>query len=138
MISNKLFLGVLILIAFLITIFGTYFISIKTGNFNELFYGYLMPNVLLATIGIFLFIKSCKITNKLFLKIINFLDKYSYGIYLIHVLVLSYLATPLGISAYSIHPLFGIPITTILCVGVSAGIIYVVNKIPFIGKYISG
>jgi len=138
LISNKLILGIIIVIAFSTTILGTYFNSVRMNKFDSLFYEYLMPNVLLAAIGIFLLIKSCTLKNKIVLKIIHFLDRYSYGIYLIHILVLTYLWKFLGINAYFIHPSIGIVITTILCVGVSAGIIYAVHKIPFIGKHISG
>ena len=136
-IFNKVNLFILVLIALLITIFGTYFVSIKAGKLIQLFYIYLMPNVLLAAAGVFLLIKSCKLTNKTFVKIIGFLDKYSYGIYLVHVLVLFHLER-FGINAHLIYPLIGIPIITILCVGISAGIVFVVNKLPFVGKYISG
>lgn len=138
LISNKLIWGIVIAIAFLATIFGTYFSSITIGKFNGQFYEYLMPNVLFAAIAVFLLIKSYILKNKILLKTIHFLDKYSYGIYLVHIFVLTYFRTSLGISSMFIHPLIGIPVTTIICIGVSAGIIYVVNNIPFIGKYISG
>ena len=134
--QKKIYSLLLIFAAFLITIFGTYFISIKKGYYTDMFYNYLVINVLMAAVGVFLFIKSCKITNKTFIKTINFLNKYSYGVYLIHLLVLIHLSR-FGINAYFIHPLIGIPIITIICLGISVLIIWVVNKLP-LGKYISG
>jgi len=138
LISSKLLLTVLVLISFLITIFETYYMSMRKGGlYMSDFYDYLTISVLMATIGIFLFIKSCKLSNKTFIKIISFLDKYSYGIYLVHILTLICLKR-FGIDAYFIHPLIGVPLVTILCAGISAGIIFVINKIPVVGKYISG
>ncbi|MDR1760880.1 MAG: acyltransferase family protein, partial [Bacteroidales bacterium] len=134
---GKLCFITLIVIAVSTTIFGTYFESMKKGKLSEIFYDRLSINVVFATIGIFLFIKYCKLANKYVLNIINFVCKYSYGIYLVHMLVLFYLGH-WGMDAYFINPLIGIPTTTILCIGISTGIIFVVNKIPFIGKHISG
>ncbi|MDR0940761.1 MAG: acyltransferase family protein [Bacteroidales bacterium] len=137
-ISNTLLWIIVGGIALLVTIFGTYYSSLTKGKFNGEFYEYLMPNVVFAAIAVFLLVKQCVLKNNIVLKIIRFLDKYSYGIYLVHIFVLTYLRTSLGISSLFIHPLIGIPLTTILCLAVSAGIIYVVNHIPFVGKYISG
>ena len=135
--DRKRFYGTLIVLSFLITALGTYFFSIKEGKFSHIFYDRLSINVLFLAIGVFLFIKSCNLTNKIFIKTINFLFKYSYGIFLVHALVLPRLHG-FGINAYFIHPLLGIPITTLACLGISTLIVFLVNKLPFVGKYISG
>jgi surface polysaccharide O-acyltransferase-like enzyme len=135
--DNKRFYASIILVSFIITIFGTYFFSISKGAFSHIFYDNLSINVLFVAIGVFLFIKSCNLTNKVFIKIINFLSKYSYGIFLIHDFVLIYLGS-WGLRPYIIHPLVGIPIMTLICLGCSTLIVFLVNKIPFVGKYISG
>jgi len=135
--DNKKFYILIIFVSFIITAFGTYFLSIKKGNFSHIFYDRLSINVVFLAVGIFLFFKSCKFTNPIFIKIINFLFKYSYGIFLVHALILSRL-NDLGINAYFIHPVVGIPITTIICLGVSTLVVFLVNKLPYIGKYISG
>jgi surface polysaccharide O-acyltransferase-like enzyme len=121
----------------LITVFGTYFLSVKQGYFAEFFYDYLTPNILVSTIGIFLFVKSlCTIRENKFSVIVSFIDKYSYGIYLVHVLVLTFLYK-IGMTAYFINPIIGIPLTALLCLGVSTLIILILSKLP-LGKYISG
>jgi surface polysaccharide O-acyltransferase-like enzyme len=135
--DNKIFYATLILLSSLVTIFGTYFISIKKGYFSEVFYNRLSVNVMVAAIGVFLFMKSWKPTRKIFINAINFLFKYCYGIFLVHVFVLFYLSL-LGINGYFIHPIIGIPVTTFACFGISLLLVFLVNKLPFIGKYISG
>jgi len=135
--DNKIFFTLLIILSFLVTAFGTYYFSIKEGTFSHIFYNRLSINVVFLAIGVFLLIKSCKPTNKVYIKTINFLYKYSYGIFLVHALILPQLSK-LGINGYLIHPIIGIPITTLACLGVSLLIVFLVNKIPIAGKYISG
>lgn len=119
-----------------ITIIGTYFLFKLKEKMDELYYEYLTLNVLMCSIGVYLFIKDKNIKNLFILKFLNLMNKFSYGIYLVHVLVLTFL-TKAGITCLFIHPLIGIPLTSILCLTFSTLIINVVNKLPY-GKYISG
>lgn len=126
----------LIFTGIIITILGTYFLSCNDGKFNQYFYGYLTTNTLIVSIGIFVIFKNWDSTNPKLLNIVDFISKYSYGIYLVHVLVLLYLSK-IGIDYSLMNPIFSIPITSFLCLMFSILIIYVLNKMPY-GKYISG
>lgn len=120
----------------IITIIGTYFLFKFKGEMDELYYEYLTLNVLMCSIGVFLFIKDKNIKNQYVLKFLNLINKFSYGIYLVHVLILIFL-TKLGITCFFINPFIGIPLTAVLCLMFSILIVYIVNKLPY-GKYISG
>ncbi|EOR96343.1 membrane protein [Arcticibacter svalbardensis MN12-7] len=124
---------ILIVTGILVTILGTYLITVYQGKFNPFFYGNTTPNIVLFASGVFLYFKSLKFNPDKKSHISTFINRYSYGIYLVHVLVL----THLKFSWRTIHPLLGIPLTVISCLLISALIIYVINKIPG-GKYISG
>lgn len=126
----------LILTGVTITIFGTYFLSLQNNSFQEYFYNYTTLNVLIASIGVFMFFKNVEISNPLFIRIANFISQYSYGVYLVHVLVLRFMGA-MEINYNFINPIFAIPLVTILCLLISISIIYIVNKLP-LGKYISG
>jgi len=126
----------LIMTGILITIFGTFITTKHEGVFDATFYSYLTLNVILASTGIFLLFKNFIKFRTKTTSIILFFSKYSYGTYLIHILILSALST-FGFSYSFINPIIGIPITSILCLIISSLIIWGVNKLPF-GKYISG
>jgi len=124
----------LFFIGILITIFATYAMTKRTGIYYPQYYNFLSPNVLISSIGVFLFIFNSNFQN--INPIISSISKYSYGIYLSHVFVLFYLSKS-GINWTFVHPLIGIPFTTFLGLSFSLLITIVLNKIPY-GKYISG
>jgi len=126
----------LLLVGLLSTILGTYLVLHFKNEYVSTFYECLSPNIFLFSMGIFLLLKNKDISNGVLVKIRNFICKYSYGIFLVHVIVLSYIGD-YGIHWNFINPIFGIPITVLVCLVISSCIIYVVNKLPF-GKYISG
>ncbi len=124
----------LIIMGVIITIAGTYYLTLSDGKFNQYFYGYMTLNTLMVSIGIFVVFKNSNTTQSS--KIIDIISKYSYGIYLVHILVLFYLSK-IGIDFSLINPIFSIPLTTLLCLLFSTLIVYIVNKLPY-GNYISG
>jgi surface polysaccharide O-acyltransferase-like enzyme len=126
----------LFLIGSAITILGNYFAAVYHGKYVSTFYAYLSPNVFLASFGFLLYIKNSALSNGVVITLRDFISKYSFGIYLVHVLVLSSLSR-FGIHWKFIHPFVGIPVTSVACLLISAAIIYLLHKIPF-GKYIAG
>ena len=119
-----------------ITIFGNAMMHYKGGE--EVFFDYLTPNVAIFSAGVFMLVKSMReaTVNKRIAFVRDLIGKYSYGIYLIHLLTLGVILK-LGISGHFIHPILGIPLTTLLCTGLSLTIIAVLSKIPYI-KQVAG
>ncbi|WP_433833708.1 acyltransferase [Flavobacterium anhuiense] len=134
--KKNLIAFILFFTGLLITIVGTFFLYKIKGKMDELYYEYLTFNVLMCSMGIYLYIKDKNIKSIFFLNFLNLINKFSYGIYLVHVLVLAFL-TKAGITCFFIHPLIGIPVTSLLCLTISTLLIYIINKLPY-GKYISG
>lgn len=126
----------LILTGTAITSIGTYYLSDYTNAFYAGFYSFLTPNVLITAIGIFMLVKNRFFLNVKKNKLFTLFVKHSYGIYLVHVIILTFLAH-YGIDYNLLNPIAGIPLTTIICLVISGGIIYLLNKLPY-GKYISG
>jgi surface polysaccharide O-acyltransferase-like enzyme len=118
------------------TMVGAYLSSQYDGTFNGYFYTYLSPNVIVASAGIFLFLRHYSLPLGRFRGVTNLIGKYSFGIYLSHVFVLErlfdYEFTPLFLN-----PAVGIPCVAMVCLVLSFAITYLLHKIPF-GKYIAG
>lgn len=139
-ISNRwyflLILILLIMSALTVTIFGSYYLSSVSGKSVQSLYSYFSPNIIIVTISVFLLFQNFNIQQIQISKALSWVSRYSYGIFLSHVLVLTLLSF-LKIDAMFIHPLIGIITTAVLCVTVSGFMVFIINKLPF-GKYISG
>ena len=132
-------LGVLLVITGLVaTGCGTYLLSQREGHFNHSFYEYLTPNVAVYATGVFLLVQ--RLSNyqlpKSLLKLRTFVSNHSYGIYLVHwIILLSF--DKFGLNSKSFFPFLSIPLITFLFLSLSGCIVWTIRKIPF-GKYISG
>jgi surface polysaccharide O-acyltransferase-like enzyme len=125
-----------------ITFFGTWYVFVNNVNYQGDFYNYLSPNVLLLSIGIFVFIKNIQFSYSTLVNLIfNFLDKYSFGIYLVHIFVLEcFFKFNINFNFWSFEgkfPILGVILTTFFCVCLSTLLIFILNGLPF-GRYISG
>lgn len=126
----------LILAAILITCIGTYWLSASRKSYASYFHGNFSPNVLMLSIGVFLFFLTCGSIRYPSVRLREFISRYSFGIYLIHVLVIKYMDSP-SLKWEVLPPAVGIPVKTFVCLLISATVIAAVNRIP-LGKYISG
>ena len=115
---------------------GTYLAHAWYREYVSTFYEPLSPNILLYAAGLFLLFKETEVTVKPLVFVRNFISRYSYGIFLAHVLILSKL-DDFNIRWDYIHPAIGIPVTVVLCLSITSVLIFIINKIPF-GKHISG
>ncbi len=133
--QNRLALS-LLFAGLLSTIAGTYLILRFKNEYASTFYECLSPNILLYSMGMFLLLKDKDVHFRPLVKVRDFICRYSYGIFLVHVLIFFQLGD-YGINWQFIDPIIGIPVTILVCLVISSAIIFVVNKLPY-GKYISG
>ena len=127
---------ILIFTGLTITVFGTFLVQQYTKLPGGTLYNPLSPGILLYSAGIFLWFRNKDISSRPLLFVRNTISKYSYGIFLVHIFVLSKL-DDFSIRWDFINPIIGIPFTIILCLTISTGVIYFISKLPF-GKHISG
>jgi surface polysaccharide O-acyltransferase-like enzyme len=97
-------------------------------------YQYLTLSVAMEAAGVFIVIKSC--SGGPFSLVRSVISQYGYGIYLAHLLVLS-LMTHFGVDGSLFTPSIGIPLAALICLALTALVIYLLNKLPY-GKYIFG
>jgi membrane-bound acyltransferase YfiQ involved in biofilm formation len=68
----------------------------------------------------------------------DFAGNFNYGIYLAHALILFLLDDLLDISYKFCMPIVSIPLTALICLVITLALVWAVNKIPVVGKWISG
>ena len=118
----------------IITAFGTYYLSSINKKYDPTLYNYLMPTTAFAAFFLFGYIQKLFANQTSMPKWIAILDKYSFGIYLAHIIPLNY-----------VHPMISkyvstgwvIPSATFSTLILSILITYLLRKIP-LGKYVSG
>lgn len=129
-------LGVLGLI---FTVSMTRYISIVQGYAYEKLYSYFAVNVLLTAIAVFVFGKlhlnfpspSEKTTTA-----IRALSEYSFGSYLVHVMILELLMDYLSLTPSSFNTFLAVPLISLLVFAISMAISAILHQIPFVKKYL--
>lgn len=124
------------LLAFIFTMYGTVFYSLTHGNSMGIL-PYEYPNIVMMSVGVLLFFKESvpkgKWINK-YTKQIRGLSNLTFGIYLIHVLLLKILFFA-GINIQMCHPIIAIPVVAVIVFICGGCIIWCVQKIPVFGSY---
>jgi len=133
-----LFVGSVAVITIGTSFFFDYYHGISTVFYEPLSW----PIVILSS-SIFLAVRFSTIkAPTFFVTIRDFVGKYNYGIYLSHALILTLLddsdLTGFSLSFKSFNPFLAIPVTGVVCLVISLLLVYLLNKLPFVGKYISG
>ncbi|MGY5252465.1 acyltransferase [Sphingobacterium spiritivorum] len=128
---QKIFSLLIFSAACVFTIYITHHLSIAQQKYDPSFYGYVLPNTALAAAGIFTFLKAVSSTRNI-PGWMDAVDKYSFGIYLAHILILNYVHPRLPDEIW-----IKVPLATIATLLGSMLLIYLIRKIPY-GKYVSG
>lgn len=108
--------------------------SRSLGFADETMAKYLTWNVAAETVAIYIFI-SRRFKNKS-CKVITFISKYSFGIYLSHPLIL-WIFSLIGFMPNFINPLLGVPVVTASATVISLLLSMLLRKIPKLGKLIT-
>lgn len=122
---------------FISTIVGTAWISISQQKPNVMLYDYFSITVMLEALGIFVFVKGRFDGRKIGQKaerVLVLLSKYSFGVYLVHILVLDELARIFGINTLSFNPLLSVPVISAIVIVVSFAASAALNHIPLLKK----
>ena len=100
---------------------------------------YLSVNVFLFSMGVFAFAKNNwnHINVSPSVKgIVQKMSKYSFGVYLVHVLVMEQLDILFGINSLAFNPIISVPVISLLIFVISYMISAVLHHIPVLKKYI--
>lgn len=127
------FLGIC---GFLSTAGLTLLVSLRNQNYCDHYYGYFTINVFLEALAVFVWFKYRTFKREGINAFVGRLAKFSFGAYLIHVLVIEQLDLQLGLNTLSFHPAI-----SIICIGALTFIISfiasaILNQIPYVNKLI--
>ena len=118
---------------------GTYLLTKYQCKTTTLFYEPLAPFAVWLSISLFLFIKLSVFHLPPAVKQVrDFVGRYAYGIFLCHALVLYLLDLIFHIDYKICMSILSIPLTAVLCLALSTSLIWLINKLPLIGKYVGG
>ena len=122
----------------LIHTIGTYSLSMNAGKLIDIFKGYNNVPCVLYSLGIFLLFKNYgnKLMSKFLNKPVNFLAKYTFGIYLIHMYFVEMLPKLIGYSGMNDADVVDSPLyrlaAVLIIIPVCILIIFLLRKIPAI------
>jgi len=126
------FLGV---VGFVSTILLDLVVSLKIQKGYSGYYGNMTLNVLFEAMAVFVFFKynfnkMCRFQN-----IIIKMSKYSFGVYIVHIIIMDKLSNH-GINSLCFNPLLSVPVISIFIMVISYIISGILNNTPVLKKYI--
>ncbi len=127
------------ILGYILIVLLTDWYSKKTGSANGEFYSYFSINVMFMAIGIFIFFKSTFFNVQLSgkeLQCVKKISKYTFGIYLVHALIMEKFCAVTGITTTSLNAILAIIIITVGVTGISYVISAMLNHLPILNKYI--
>lgn len=133
-----LFCIIVCILAGIITVLGTYLISVQTNTINTSLYSNFSVNIFVMSVTVFICTKSIvekiSISDKLAIRIQN-LAKYSFGVYLIHPMLIA-VFNRIGFSTLNFNPIIMVILISMVVYVMSLGISYIMNKIPKLNKIV--
>ena len=137
---NRNWFGILFLLSLVLVTTGTYLTSVYDKGLSTLFYEPISPTIVLLSASIFMTARLTVVTwNSRLKKARDLAGSYTFGIYLSHALILTLLDDPdnyLNINYKLCTPVISIPLTAVICYGLSFLLVYLLSKLP-LGKYVS-
>ncbi len=127
----------------LATIIGTYLMTQSSGEFDGFFYDFTSLNVILASAAAFLLLRWLSETevfaSQQVHNIIRWIASGSFGVYLIHILVIEVLQSKIPgfhLDTFVGNPVWSIPLVTVIVLILSLALTRVLQKVPIVERII--
>lgn len=134
--KQRLLFGIIYAFSIIICAWIVYSLSHGQQVQNLRIYSYFSIVTIIQSGSIFMLFKQLELKNKYILLIQRKISDYSYGIYLVHIIVIGLLFRN-GIYWSFTNPIVSLPLLLLLVLTISMSIIFILRKIPGF-KYISG
>jgi surface polysaccharide O-acyltransferase-like enzyme len=125
----------------LLTAFVTHFLSLRRGGLDESAYVYLSPNVVVLTVCVFLLLKRWAsqlsfLRTPLVGRAVTLMSRTSFGVYLVHIIVLVSVSQVLQHSHLLDFAALGVPLLTICTLAISVVVVRILQEIPILRAFV--
>lgn len=137
--KTRIIFYILAIIGVIITIYGNLLFALNHEQQKDFFYHRKLLNTMFVSFGIFIFIKNIFVNfdaNNIFGKFILSLSKLTFGIYLIHIVVLDIFTKKLSITPITLDPIIMVPLLSLAVFVISALLAFILSKIPILRKVV--
>lgn len=121
------------------TVFGTWLLSVQEGKVNLLFFDYITVNVFFTAVAVFVAVKQLfdrPIKSEKGSNWLAFFSRCTFGVYLVHPLLIQFAVNLFRFDVANWFPILSIPVFAIVIFVISSLISFVMNKIPFVRKWL--
>ena len=137
--KHRIIIYILGVLGLIFTLAATSFLSLLQKSPADMFFEYLTVNTFLVSVSVFVFAKTH--WNKPMLatrrqNLLLFFSKCSFGVYLIHPLIIESLEKLFNITPISFNPIFSVPVLSLTVFLISLLISAILNGLPIVKKWI--
>ena len=131
------------LLSSIATAAGTYYMTLHANEFVGFFYDYLSINVILASGAAFIGLKrladSKFMHHPLILNTVSRISVASFGVYLIHALIIDIIGTRLSLQVNTSigNPVWSIMLVSVIVFTISFFIVYLLQKVPVLNRIVA-
>lgn len=118
------------------TAFMTSWISLRTAQPCSNYYDSFSVNVLMQSIALFVLFKNLKLNSVKMNYYISVFSKCTFGVYLIHPLVMELLQLVFALDTFIFNPIMSVLLISLIVFVISFVLSLLLNKIPFLRRYI--
>ncbi len=122
----------------IVTVWGTKALSLQYGALNQFFYDYFAPNVAffaVAIVVLFRYVLGVS-EERSRRQRLSHVARIAFGIYLVHDLFIILLRN-IGLTTLSFAPVASVPVLTAVVFLLSFALAWLINHIPFIGRWLT-
>ena len=137
--KTRTFIYISGVLGFIATVVCSAGVSMLLGEPREEFYTCNSINVSLTGVALFTYGKyhmnNINMNDKA-KKVVRILSKYSFGAYLVHVMVIETLAATVGLEIVYTNPVWAVPVVSVIVAVLAFVLSAIINRIPVLNKYI--
>ena len=124
-------------LSIVLSVIGTRWLSFRLGFCHGFFYDDLHPFVLIPGVAVFVFLKDrFRSLSPHWSRIVVKLSSYSFGIYLVHPLMMYLWTNLIGASSSGFNAVWLVPVLTIIIFILSYLLVKLISMIPFMRKFV--